>query len=80
MPKQSPAICEAFKGPLVLNSDYGVEDGQADLDVGRADAISYGRPFLANPDLVKRFREGAPLNEGEMKTWYSQGPQAAVRP
>jgi len=78
VPKQSPAIREAFKGPLVLNSDYGVEDGQADLDVGRADAISYGRPFLANPDLVERFRQGAPLNEGEMKTWYSQGPEGYI--
>ncbi|WP_187334875.1 alkene reductase [Novosphingopyxis iocasae] len=78
VPKQSPAIRKAFGGPLVLNSDYGVEDGQADLDAGRADAISYGRPFLANPDLVERFREGAPLNEGEMKTWYSQGPEGYI--
>ncbi len=78
VPKQSPAIRKAFDGVLVLNSDYGFEDGQADLDAGRADAISFGRPFIANPDLVTRFREGAPLNQSEMKTWYSQGPEGYI--
>ncbi|MBX9795553.1 alkene reductase [Sphingomonas sp.] len=74
-PKVSPVIRQHFTGPLVLNSDYGFDSGQADLDAGRADAISYGRPFIANPDLVDRFRQGAALNEGAMATWYSQGPE-----
>ncbi len=78
VPRQSPAIREAFKGPLVLNSDYGAEDGQQALDEGRADAIAFGRTFLANPDLVERFREDAKLNDSEMKTWYSQGPEGYI--
>jgi 2,4-dienoyl-CoA reductase-like NADH-dependent reductase (Old Yellow Enzyme family) len=38
-----------------------------------ADAISFGRPFLANPDLVERVRLGAPLNAPEIATFYSRG-------
>ena len=67
-----------MSGPLVLNSDYGAENGQQALDDGRADAIAYGRTFLANPDLVERFRQGAALNTSEMKTWYSQGPEGYI--
>ena len=59
MPKQSPAIRRAFKGPLVLNSDYDVAKAEADLASGLADAISFGRPFIGNPDLVERIRTGA---------------------
>ncbi|WP_022673312.1 alkene reductase [Novosphingopyxis baekryungensis] len=78
VPKQDAAIRKAFHGPLVLNSDYGFEDGQADLASGRADAIAYGRTFLANPDLVERFRLGAALNDSEIRTWYSQGPEGYI--
>jgi 2,4-dienoyl-CoA reductase-like NADH-dependent reductase (Old Yellow Enzyme family) len=70
-----PLIRKAFAGPLVLNSDYTKETAQAALEAGEADAITFGRPFLANPDLVARFRAGAPLNPDVMATWYSQGPE-----
>lgn len=76
VPKQSPAIREVFTRPLVLNSDYTtVEAAQAAIDSGVADAISFGRTFLANPDLPARLRSGAALNAGNPKTWYSQGPE-----
>jgi hypothetical protein len=78
VPRLSPEIREAFTGPLVLNSDYGQANGQAKLDAGKADAIAFGRPFISNPDLVERFRTGAPLAADDMKTWYSQGPQGYV--
>jgi N-ethylmaleimide reductase len=77
-PKQSPAIRGVFKRPLVLNSDYNLERAQADLDAGLADAISFGRPFLANPDLPVRLQRGAPLNPDDMATWYSAGPEGYV--
>jgi N-ethylmaleimide reductase len=73
-----PHIREAFAGPLVLNSDYRLESAQAALDAGAADAIAFGRTFLANPDLVERLKTGAPLNADEMATWYSQGPEGYV--
>jgi len=70
-----PFIRAAFGGPLVLNSDYRLANAQAVLDAGQADAIAFGRTFLANPDLVARLRAGAPLNPDDMATWYSQGPE-----
>ncbi len=79
VPRLSPAIREAFAGPLVLNSDYdSAEAAQRVLDAGTADAISFGRTFLANPDLPERLRVGAPLNAGNPRTWYSQGPEGYV--
>lgn len=75
VPKLSPKIREVFKGPLVLNQDYSLEAGQRDLDSGVADAIAWGRPYIANPDLVERFRQGAPLNPPNPKTFYSKGPE-----
>ena len=75
VPRLSPLIREHFNGPIVLNSDYNFARAKADLDSGLADAVSFGRPFLANPDLVRRLREGAPLNKDEMATYYSQGAE-----
>lgn len=73
-----PFIRKAFDGPLVLNSDYSLARAQAALDAGEADAITFGRPFLANPDLVERLRREAPLNPDVMATWYSQGPEGYI--
>ena len=74
-PKLSPAIREAFTRPLVLNQDFDGASAQAALDSGVADAIAFGRPFLANPDLPERLRQGAPLNPDTMATWYSRGTE-----
>ena len=74
-PPQSPLIRPQFSGPLVLNSDYDATSAQAALDSGVADAISFGRPFIANPDLVERLRTGAPLNQPDVATFYSQGTE-----
>ena len=73
VPKLSPDIRKVFKGPLVLNQDYDGAGAQADLDSGVADAIAFGRKYIANPDLVERLRQGAPLNQDDPKTWYSKG-------
>ncbi len=70
VPKQSPAIRKVFKGPLMLNSDLTFADGTELVGSGLADAVSYGRPFISNPDLVERFRTGAALNEDKPKNWY----------
>lgn len=75
VPKLSPKIREVFKGPLVLNQDYDQQSGQRDLDAGVADAIAWGRLWIANPDLVERFRQSAALNPPNPKTFYVPGPQ-----
>ncbi|WOK35378.1 alkene reductase [Sphingomonas sp. C3-2] len=77
-PKLSPAIRAAFKGPLVLNSDFTAEEAEAALEAGVADAISFGRTFLANPDLPVRFQAGIALTPDEPRTWYSQGPEGYI--
>ena len=77
-PPVAPLIRAAFSGLLVLNSDYRSDSGQARLDAGEADAIAFGRTFIANPDLPKRLAEGLPLNPDDPQTWYSQGPEGYV--
>ncbi|EZP49301.1 MULTISPECIES: alkene reductase [unclassified Sphingomonas] len=75
VPKLSPQIREVFKRPLILNQDYSAEAAAADVESGRADGIAFGRKFIANPDLVERLRQGAPLAEDNPATWYTKGPQ-----
>ena len=66
-------IRQAFKGPLVLNASYNLETGAAALATGHADAITFGRTFLANPDLPQRFAKRLPLAADDIRTHYSQG-------
>ena len=74
-PPVAPTIKAAFDGPLVLNADYDGASGQRALDEGRADAIAFGRTFLANPDLPARIQAGSPLTKDVVRTWYSQGEE-----
>jgi 2,4-dienoyl-CoA reductase-like NADH-dependent reductase (Old Yellow Enzyme family) len=68
---------EVFHGPLMGNCGYGQGTGEAAIARGGADLIAFGRPFIANPDLVERFRQGWPLApESDPATWYS-GTHAA---
>jgi 2,4-dienoyl-CoA reductase-like NADH-dependent reductase (Old Yellow Enzyme family) len=69
-----PAIRRAFKGTLILNSDYLLDDASQALREGEADAIAFGRPFLANPDLPARLAKRAALNAPNAKTFYTSGP------
>jgi 2,4-dienoyl-CoA reductase-like NADH-dependent reductase (Old Yellow Enzyme family) len=74
VPRVSPDIRKVFTNPLVLNQEYREENFHEDLESGLADAISYGRPYISNPDLVNRIAKGLPWAEGNMATWYSPGP------
>jgi N-ethylmaleimide reductase len=69
-----PAIRRAFTGTLILNSDYLLDDASQALRLGEADAIAFGRPFLANPDLPARLAERAALNPPNVSTFYTPGP------
>ncbi|MES1152269.1 MAG: alkene reductase [Dongia sp.] len=70
-----PQIRKAYKGTLILNSDYHLKDATEVLASGRADAIAFGRTFLANPDLPARLKANAPLNTANVDTYYTQGPE-----
>jgi N-ethylmaleimide reductase len=59
-----------FNGVLIANGGFDADKSQQYLAAGWADAISFGAPFLANPDLPERFRRGAPLNAPDVSTMY----------
>jgi N-ethylmaleimide reductase len=71
----SPAMRPHYSGAIALNSDYDGASARVRLSEGIADAISFGRPFIANPDLVERLRIGAPLNRANPDTFYSGGAE-----
>ena len=74
----SPAMRPLYSGKIVLNSDYVGSVAQQRLDEGVADAIAFGRTFIANPDLVERIRKDANLNRADSKTFYTGGPEGYI--
>lgn len=64
-----------FGDRLLLNNGYDLEQGSALIASGAASAVSFGRPYIANPDLVERFRAGAALAQFESSTLYAGGAQ-----
>ncbi len=64
---------KVFKGKLILSGGYDAARAESDLAAGRCDLIAVGKPFLANPDLVTRWKTGAAVNEVDMNTFYTPG-------
>ncbi|KAM0930246.1 hypothetical protein ACQ4PT_001007 [Festuca glaucescens] len=64
---------EAFWGTFIASGGYGWEEGDTAVGEGYADLVAYGRPFLVNLYLPRRFELGAPLNECDATTFYSAG-------
>ena len=69
------AMRKCFGGPWMVNNGYGRETGIEVIASGKADLVAYGRPFISNPDLVRRLRENAPLNELHAETLYGGGAE-----
>jgi 2,4-dienoyl-CoA reductase-like NADH-dependent reductase (Old Yellow Enzyme family) len=67
-----------YSGKIALNSDYDGPSARARMAEGIADAISFGRPFISNPDLVERIRSGTALAKGDEGTFYSGGGRGYV--
>lgn len=63
-------IRSVYSGTLLAVGGFSKGTGEAAVEAGRADLIVYGRPFISNPDLVERFRLGAPLNPWDVQTFY----------
>ncbi|OIR00065.1 N-ethylmaleimide reductase [mine drainage metagenome] len=64
------ALRKLFKGSYIANLGYDKARGNAAIASGNADAVAYGVPFLANPDLVERYKIDAPLNQADANTFY----------
>lgn len=67
-------IRKAFKGTFLAAGGFDREEGNAAIESGKADLVVYGRWFLSNPDLPKRFSLNAPLNKYNPETFYIQDP------
>lgn len=62
-----------YSGTLMINSGFNQEKGNAIIKEGYADLVAFGKLFISNPDLPKRFSRNAPLNDWDSDTFYTQG-------
>jgi 2,4-dienoyl-CoA reductase-like NADH-dependent reductase (Old Yellow Enzyme family) len=70
-----PQLKQAFGGIYIANEALDFATGNALLAAGEADAVAFGKLFIANPDLPRRFAIGAKLNSPDPQTFYADGPQ-----
>ena len=64
-----------FKGALILSGGYDAARAESDLAAGKCDLVAVGKPFLANPDLVARWKTHVAVNAPDMATFYTPGPK-----
>lgn len=69
---------EHYAGDLIVCGGYDAAHAAEEIEGGRATAVAFGVPFIANPDLVTRFRLGAPLNAPDPDTFYTPGAKGYV--
>ncbi|WP_341962362.1 alkene reductase [Pseudomonas sp. RC10] len=70
----SPRLKQAFGGVFIANEKFTKDSANEWLESGKADAVAFGVPFIANPDLPARLATDAPLNEPHPETFYAKGP------
>jgi 2,4-dienoyl-CoA reductase-like NADH-dependent reductase (Old Yellow Enzyme family) len=73
-----PCLKQLFGGVFVANEAINQHTGQQLLDEGKADAVAFGKLFIANPDLPARFAKGSPLNHPNAATFYAHGPEGYI--
>ena len=66
---------EHFRGPLIVNDGFDRASAERVLESGEAAAVSFGRSYIGNPDLVRRLRDGLPLAGFDLATLYTPGPK-----
>lgn len=70
-----PQLKRQFAGVYISNEKFDKASAQQALDYGIADAVAFGVPYIANPDLVARFKQDAPLNQAKPELFYSSGAE-----
>jgi len=74
-PRLKTRIRETFRGRYILSGGYDAARAEADLRAGKGDLVAFGRPFIANPDLVQKLGTGAPLKAPDPDRFYTPGPE-----
>ena len=64
------AVLDAWQGPYIANGGLDAAKASQMVESGHADAVTFGRPYIANPDLAERIRKGAAWNEADHETFY----------
>jgi 2,4-dienoyl-CoA reductase-like NADH-dependent reductase (Old Yellow Enzyme family) len=77
-PALGPALKQAFGGVFIANEAFTAESAREAIASGNADAVAFGKSAIANPDLVRRFRENAPLNPPDSDTFYASGEKGYI--
>ena len=73
-----PQLKKAFGGVYIANEGFSRDTANAAINAGEADAVAFGKLFIANPDLVKRFEQKAALNTPDATTFYVPGEKGYV--
>ena len=74
-PSLGPTLKEAFGGVFIANEGFTAASARETIAAGHADAVAFGKPAIANPDLVERLRVDAPWNAPDPETFYGDGPR-----
>lgn len=69
---------DQWSGFYIANGDYSAEAAERAVDSNHADAVAFGRTFLANPDLPKRLEKRIPLNEPKYNSFYGGGAEGYI--
>jgi N-ethylmaleimide reductase len=67
-----------FEGTLIANFGFDRASANTAIESRQADLVSFAKPFIGNPDLVRRFRENLPLADSSAETYYQGGPAGYV--
>lgn len=67
------AISTNYRGTIIISGGYDAAKAEADLEAGKGELVAFGRPFIANPDLVERLKTGAELAIPDHTTFYTPG-------
>lgn len=71
-------IRDAFGSTIIISGGYDHESAEKDLQSGLGHLVAFGRPFISNPDLVYRFKEGITLADPNPDTFYTPGPEGYI--
>jgi 2,4-dienoyl-CoA reductase-like NADH-dependent reductase (Old Yellow Enzyme family) len=74
-PALGPSLKQSFGGVFIANEGFTADSARDVIATGQADAVAFGKPAIANPDLVERIRTDAPWNPPRPEGFYGEGPQ-----